>query len=248
MTELLLLVVAGVAAGALNAVGGGGTFVALPVLVAAGIPPVTANASSTVALLPGALAAAFTYRRELVPVGPVALPVLTVASLLGGALGAGLLLALPSASFDAVLPWLLAFATLVLAMRTPLTRLGRGRRLGPVPLVVGQFVLAVYGGYFGGAVGIMLLAFWSLGTGLDAATGNPVRVAQLGAINAVAAGIFLVAADVLRHPAPVLGLVVGAMVGGLVGARVGRRLSARTLRAIVLTTAATMTVIYAVQA
>lgn len=239
----------GMAAGALNAVGGGGTFVALPALVAAGLPPVTANASTTVALLPGAVTGAYAYRADIAPVGATRTRSLTVASLLGGGCGAVLLLALPASSFDAAVPWLLAFATLVLAFGRPLSRLlttalHRTAEMGPRPILLGQFLLAVYGGYFGGAVGILMLALWSAGLGIDAAAGNPMRVAQLAAVNAVAAGIFLVAADVLTDPVPLLAVLLGAAVGGFAGARAARRLSARVLRATVLTTAATMTVLY----
>ena len=108
MLEVVALLLVGVAAGALNAAGGGGTFVALPALVAAGLPPVTANASTTVALLPGSVASAWAYRRDVVPVGATSRWSLTAVSLVGGGLGAGLLLMLPAASFDAAVPWLLA--------------------------------------------------------------------------------------------------------------------------------------------
>ncbi|MEW1925749.1 TSUP family transporter, partial [Streptomyces sp. NPDC088360] len=101
MSELLLVLLAGVAAGALNSVGGGGTFVALPALVAVGLSPVTANASSTIALVPGAVASGWVYRRELAPVGATSTRALTVVSVVGGGLGALLLLTLPAASNDA---------------------------------------------------------------------------------------------------------------------------------------------------
>ncbi|HEX4248481.1 MAG TPA: sulfite exporter TauE/SafE family protein [Pseudonocardia sp.] len=249
MLTLLALLLAGIAAGALNAAGGGGTFVALPALVAAGLAPVTANASTTVALLPGALASAWTYRREIAPVGDTSMRSLAVASVLGGGLGAGLLLALPPVSFAAAVPWLLAFATLVLAFGRRLAgalsaALHRPLGLGSRAVLIAQFVLAIYGGYFGGAVGILMLALWSVGLGLDAAKGNPMRVTQIGAIYATAGVLFLLAADVLHHPLPVLAMLVGALAGGFGGARLTRRLSARALRAVVLSTAVTMTVLY----
>lgn len=249
MIEAVALLLVGVAAGALNAIGGGGTFVALPALVAAGLPPVTANASTTVALLPGALTGTWAYRAEIRPVGATTTRSLSIASLLGGGCGAALLLGLPASSFDAAVPWLLAFATLVLAFGRSLSRLlnatlHRTVDMGPRSILVGQFLLAIYGGYFGGAVGILMLALWSAGLGIDAAAGNPMRVAQLAAINAVAAGIFLAAADVLSDPVPLLAVLLGAAVGGFGGARLARHLSARVLRALVLTTAATMTVLY----
>lgn len=247
--EIVALVLVGLVAGALNAVGGGGTFVALPALVAAGLPPVTANASSTVALLPGAVTGGWAYRHDVRPLGGTSTRSLTVASLLGGGCGAALLLTLPAASFDTAVPWLLAFATLLLAFGRGLTRalnaaLHRTAGMRPRTILAGQFLLAIYGGYFGGAVGILMLALWSAGLGLDAAAGNPVRVTQLAAVNAIAAGMFLVAADVLADPAPLLAVLVGAAAGGLGGAHLARRLPARLLRAVVLLIATAMTVLY----
>jgi uncharacterized protein len=247
--ESLLLLLAGVAAGALNAVGGGGTFVALPALVVAGLPPVTANAAATVALVPGSVASAWVYRHHVQPVGSTSTTALTAVSVAGGAAGAVLLLVLPAASFDAAVPWLLAFATVVLAfgrgaMRAVSRALGRPIGLGPRAVLVGQFVLAGYGGYFGGAVGILMLALWGIGLGLDAAVGNPMRVTQVAAVYLAASALFLVASDVLRTPLVVAAMLVGAVVGGVAGAQLARRLPAPLLRAVVLLIAVTMTVLY----
>ncbi|MGW7694085.1 sulfite exporter TauE/SafE family protein [Streptomyces asiaticus] len=249
MSETVLVLLAGVAAGALNAIGGGGTFVALPALVAAGLPPVTANASSTVALVPGSVASAWVYRRDIAPVGDTSTRALTTVSVIGGGLGAGLLLALPAVSFDAAVPWLLAFATVVLAFGRRVSRAvseARGHAVGMSPraVLLGQFLLAVYGGYFGGAVGIMMLAVWSIGLGLDTSTGNPMRVAQITAIYLSATGLFLIASDALGAPRLLAAMLVGAVAGGVAGARIARRLPAWLLRAVILTTAVTMTVLY----
>jgi uncharacterized membrane protein YfcA len=252
MLETMVLVLVGFAAGALNAAGGGGTFVALPALVAAGLPPVVANASSTVALLPGAVASAWTYRGQLIRVGPTSTASLATASVLGSVLGAVLLLALPATSFSAAVPWLLAFATVVLAFGRWISRL-LARAVGhPVDLsarsvLIGQAVLGAYGGYFGGAVGIMMLAFWSVGLGLDPAAGNPTRVTQLAAIYGVAAAFFLVAGGVLRFWLPVVVMLAGAVAGGFAGAWIARRLPGGVLRGVVLATAVTMTVLYFVR-
>ncbi|MBL1116993.1 sulfite exporter TauE/SafE family protein [Streptomyces sp. 110] len=249
MSETVLVLLAGVAAGALNAIGGGGTFVALPALVAAGLSPVTANASSTVALVPGSVASAWVYRRDLAPVGDTSTRALTAVSVIGGGLGAGLLLALPAVSFDAAVPWLLAFATVVLAFGRRVSRAvseARGHAVGMSPRAVlaGQFLLAVYGGYFGGAVGIMMLAVWSIGLGLDTSTGNPMRVVQITAIYLSATGLFLLASDALGAPRLLAAMLVGAVAGGVAGARIARRLPAWLLRGVILTTAVTMTVLY----
>ncbi|MBI0293860.1 sulfite exporter TauE/SafE family protein [Streptomyces sp. PRKS01-29] len=249
MAETVLVLLAGVAAGALNAVGGGGTFVALPALVAAGLSPVTANASSTVALVPGTVASAWVYRRDLAPVGGTSTRALTAVSVIGGGLGAGLLLALPAVSFNAAVPWLLAFATVVLAFGRRVSRAvseARGRAVGMSPraVLLGQFLLAVYGGYFGGAVGIMMLAVWSIGLGLDTSTGNPMRVTQITAIYLSATGLFLIASDALGAPLLLAAMLVGAVAGGVAGAHIARRLPAWLLRGVILTTAVTMTVLY----
>jgi uncharacterized membrane protein YfcA len=249
VSETLLVLLAGAAAGALNAVGGGGTFVALPALVAVGLPPVTANAASSIALVPGSVVSAWVYRREAVPVGSTSTAALTTASVIGGGLGAGLLLALPAAAFDAAVPWLLAFATMVLAFgphltRAVSTRLGRPVGMSSRTVVVGQFLLALYGGYFGGAVGILMLALWSAGLGLDAATGNPMRVTQVAAVYLSATALFLVASDALDAPLLLGGMLAGAVAGGFAGAHVARRLPARLLRGVILTTAVTMTILY----
>ncbi|MET4922691.1 sulfite exporter TauE/SafE family protein [Streptomyces sp. PSRA5] len=251
MPDIVLVLLAGAVAGTMNAIGGGGTFVALPALVAAGLSPVAANASSTVALAPGAVASAWVYRRELAPVGETSASVLTAISVLGGALGAGLLLVLPSASFGAAVPWLLAFATVVLAFgrrvsRALSTAAGRSAEAGMSSraVLVAQFLLAVYGGYFGGAIGIMLLAVWSIGLGLDTATSNPMRIAQVSAVNLSATALFLVASDALRTPLVLTTMLVGGVAGGFAGAHLARRLPARVLRGTILTIAVTMTVLY----
>jgi uncharacterized protein len=246
--ETVLVLLSGVAAGALNAVGGGGTFVALPALVAFGLPPVTANALSRIALVPGAATSAWVLRRDRRPVGGTSTRALTVTSVLGGAVGAALLLVLPASSFDVLAPWLLAFATVVLAFGRRLTRaVGRTLDMGPRAVLVSQFVLAVYGGYFGGAVGIMMLATWHIGLGQDPATGNPMRVTQLAAIFLSATVLFLIASDALRTPAILTAMLIGAVLGGFVGAHVARKVPPRALRATILTIATAMTVLYFVQ-
>ncbi|WP_409060881.1 sulfite exporter TauE/SafE family protein [Streptomyces sp. SYP-A7185] len=252
MSEILLVLLAGTAAGALNSVGGGGTFVALPALVAVGLSPVTANASSTIALVPGAVASGWVYRREIAPVGATSTTALTAVSVVGGGLGAALLLTLPAASFDAAVPWLLAFATAVLAFGRRLShalsnRLGREIGMTSRAVLIGQFFLALYGGYFGGAVGIMMFALWGIGLGLDTAASNPMRVTQIAAINLSATALLLVASDALSAALVLATMLVGAVAGGFTGAHFARRLTARLLRRIILTTAVTMTVVYFVR-
>lgn len=253
MSEVLLILLAGVAAGALNAMGGGGTFVALPALTAVGLSPVTANASSTIALVPGTVASAWVYRRELTAVGTTPKTPLTTVSVIGGGLGAGLLLILPAMSFKTAVPWLLGFATVILAFGRHVTRavsstMGHPIGLRPWAVLTGQFVLAVYGGYFGGAVGIMMLALWSIGLGLDTAVSNPMRIAQLAAIWLSATILFLFASDALSTPRVLATMLAGAVAGGFAGAHIARHLPPWLLRGVILTTAATMTVLYFLRA
>lgn len=244
--HLALLAAAGLLAGALNAMTGGGTFVSLPALTAVGLPGTVANASSSVALLPGALASAWAYRRDMAPVEGVSIRALGALSVAGGLVGAVLLLATPEATFDLVIPWLLLAATVTLALGP---RLGRGlRRLGLTAgrrtVLVAQFGLGIYGGYFGGAVGLMMLAAWSLLTEADIAVLTPLRTLMIAAANVAAVGLFIVSGNV-SWPAA-LTVMGGAVAGGYLGAHVGRRLPAVVLRGMILTiTVATTAVFFA---
>jgi uncharacterized protein len=162
MSPLLLVAGAGVIAGMMNALAGGGS-VTLPALIAVGVPSVTANTTSTVALFPGQLTSAWTYRDGLGPVGPVSRQSLLLATFVGGVMGALLLLRTPITPFDVILPWLLAIATLTLAFGSQLGEVWRRRwRINAPLVVVVQFGLGIYGGYFGVVVGIMMMAVWSL--------------------------------------------------------------------------------------
>ncbi|MGH6909958.1 MAG: sulfite exporter TauE/SafE family protein, partial [Phenylobacterium sp.] len=155
--HLALLLGAGLLAGAMNAVTGGGTFVSLPALAAVGLPGTIANASSSTALLPGALASAWAYRRDMAPLEGISTRALAALSLAGGLVGAVLLLATSEAAFDLIIPWLLLAATITLALGPRINRSLRrlGLRAGPRAILAAQFALGIYGGYFGGAVGLM---------------------------------------------------------------------------------------------
>lgn len=247
--DSLIVFLIGVAAGALNSLGGGGTFIALPALVAIGMPPVTANAVSRIALVPGALAGIWVYRREIAPIGAVSVWALTAVSVVGSIVGAVLLLALPAASFAAASPWLLAFSTVVLAFGGRLSRLitrlaGRPVVMSARWVLVGQFLIAIYGGYFGGAVGILMVALWAVGLGLSVSAANPMRIVQLAAVFSVAGVVFLFRSDALDDPLRLVVLTIGAIAGGYGGAHVARRLPPRVLRWILLGTATVMTVLY----
>jgi uncharacterized membrane protein YfcA len=244
VTTLLIVLLAGIAAGALNSVGGGGSFVAFPALVAVGVGAVTANAATTVALLPGGLASLWVYRRDLEPLPSTSIRMLTWTSVAGGALGAVLLLTLPSESFAAVVPWLLAFATLVLAFGRRIAKSLKTTIAGRPTIVAGQLVLSIYGGYFGGASGLMMVAFWSVAASIDPGRVNPLRMAQMAAIYLTAAIVFLAASDVLSESLKLVLMLTGAVLGGFGGATFARKLPTPVLRGIVVTSAAAMTIGY----
>jgi len=240
MHPLLPLAAAGLAAGALNAFAGGGSFVTLPALMASGMPGVAANATSTVALFPGGLASAWAWREGLGPVGRVGPRPLLAVTLAGGAAGALLLLATPSRVFDHVLPWLLLAATLAMAFGA---RVGEALRrhgaIRPGALLAVQFLLGLYGGYFGGAVGLMMLAVWGLLDGRGPRELMGMRMVLVSGANAVAVALFA-ALGAVRWP-QALALMAGATVGGWLGAVLGKRLPAAWVRGLTVAFTAAIT-------
>ncbi|HEX3911894.1 MAG TPA: sulfite exporter TauE/SafE family protein [Steroidobacteraceae bacterium] len=230
MSPLFFVGAAGLIAGMMNALAGGGSFVTLPALIAAGVPSVNANTSSTVALYPGQLMSTWAYRDGLGPIGAVRLRALVMATFVGGALGALLLLRTPIKTFDVVLPWLLAIATVALTFGARLGELLRRRWHIGAPAVLGiQFCLGIYGGYFGGGVGIMMMAVWSLLSDRTLKSFNAPRTLLVSAANTVAVVIFI-AADAVRWREGLV-MLVTAVLGGYCGAHIGRRAPARIVRA-----------------
>ena len=239
----LLLVSAGFVAGAMNALAGGGSFVSFPALVFAGLPSLAANASSTVALFPGTLTSAYTYRRELRGFESLSMRALVPVSLVGGLAGALLLLFTPQATFDRVIPWLLLVGTLAFAFgRQAGATLRRFVRIGPTTLLAGQFLLAVYGGYFGGAVGLLMMAVWSLFGVTDVRAMSAARTLLVTVTNSIAVVCFVVAGKVVWVPAAIMGLA--AIGGGYAGARVGRRIDPVRLRLLINLFNVAMTVVF----
>ena len=246
MRDLVLVGLAGLLAGAMNALAGGGSFVSMPALLAAGLPSVTANASSTVALFPGGVASAWVYRGQASPVGAVAFRVLVGVTLVGGLLGGLLLLLTPSSAFDRVLPWLLLAATIMLAGGPRIApRLSRVAN-HPATVVGVQFALGVYGGYFGGAVGIMMMAAWRMLTGAEVHAMQGARTLMVTVANAVAVLTFVVAGAVAWPLA--LALASGALAGGYLGAHVGRRLPATVVKLATVGLCAVITLLFFVRA
>jgi uncharacterized membrane protein YfcA len=244
MTTLPLLAAAGLLAGAMNAIAGGGSFVSFPAMVFAGLPSVIANATSTVALLPGTLTSSLAFRRELGGVGGYSLKVLAPLSVAGGLTGAILLLATPPHLFDVVVPWLLLFSTLTFAFGADAgVFLSRFFKVSPRPLPVIQFIVSIYGGYFGGAVGLLMMAVWCLLLESDDLKSMaPARVLLVSAANS-AAVVWFIYAGAVRWP-EALAMLGGSVVGGYLGARLTSVLPARRVRQFVIVLTVFITLVF----
>jgi hypothetical protein len=234
--EAVAVVLAGLTAGGINAVVGSGTLVTFPVLLGVGLPPVLANVTNTTGLVPGSVAAAVGYRAELR--GHWARVVRLVgAAVLGGVTGAILLLVLPDRAFRLIVPGLIALACVLVLLQPRIAAALRAGARHPghdrtALLLLGVFVTGIYGGYFGAAQGVLLLAV--LGVTMDERLQlvNGVKNVLAGVVNAVAALFFVLATDIHWRAA---GLVaIGAVVGGVLGARLGRRLPDRFLRGFIV--------------
>lgn len=223
MNDLLFVAGAGILGGAMNAVAGGGSFVTLPALVAVGVPALNANATSTVALVPSALATAFAYRRDFQNFEGVKFSTMVVISIIGGAVGALLLFVSSQAFFAAIFPWLLLFGVLVFAFGRKIGDWLRARvTIHPRALPVAQAALGVYGGYFGGAVGVMMMATWSVLTRASVNMMQASRHLLNASMNATASLLFVFGG--LVHWRHMGALLVGATVGGYLAGHYGRRL------------------------
>jgi uncharacterized protein len=237
--ELAVIGLAGAAAGFINAVAGSGTLITFPTLLAFGVPPVTANVSNNIGLVPGAVSGAIGWRHELGGQRTRALR-LTTASLVGGTAGAVLLLVLPGSAFRAVVPVLVGLGIVLVAVQPLITRrvaaavdperddpARDARWLWPAVAVTG-----VYGGYFGAAQGILLMAVLGIGTHTTLHRNNALKNVLAGIVNGVAAVIFIVVAD--PDWTIVALIAVGSIIGAQVGVRAGKRMPAGLLRAVII--------------
>jgi uncharacterized protein len=232
----LLVLVGGVWAGAINTVVGSGTLITFPVLLSIGLPPVTANVSNTVGLFPGSFVGAYGYRRELTGQRDRAL-VLGSATVLGATLGAILLLVLPAGAFKAVVPSLIILALVLVVFGPWITRAlaARGRSAGETvrwPLWLATFGTGVYGGYFGAAQGVLMMAFLGLMLRDSLQRQNALKNILAGSVNLVAAIVFVISSHIDWAAAGLL--AAGSIMGGVIGAKVGRRLSPTVLRAVIV--------------
>jgi uncharacterized membrane protein YfcA len=242
----IFLFSAGVLGGALNAVAGGGSFIAFPALLFSGVAPIAANATNTVALWVGVTASTGAYRRHLDISRRVVIP-LVITSLIGGIAGAYLLLHTPAQTFLRVLPWLMLGATLlfVFAKRLSGSSRGLGHDISTSALTfaaIFELVVAVYGGYFGGGVGILNLAMLAAIGMTDIHAMNALKVVLGGVINGIAVVTFIVAGAVVWKQGIVM--VAGALFGGYFGAHYAQKLPPAFIRAFVIVVGMGMTVYF----
>jgi uncharacterized protein len=246
MASYLLLVIAGLAAGLINSVAGGGMFFTFPALVFTGVPSIVANASSTTALIPGILASSLAYRGDLRKSEGIPLVPMLAVSLVGGVIGALLLLYTPQHTFDSVIPWLLLAATLLFTFGPQLApRLRRAFPMSVGMVIAIQFFIGIYGGYFGGAIGILMLATWSIYGLTDIHVMNANRTLLAAAANSIAAVLFIIARKVW-WPQTVVILVFAAL-GGYIGAHTAKKVDRRYIRAVVSVVSAAITILFFVR-
>lgn len=240
--EAVAVCAAGIGAGTINTIVGSGTLLTFPVLLAVGLPPVTANVSNALGLVPGSVSGAIGYRRELKGQRDRVLRLSAVA-LVGSLIGAALLIVLPPSAFALIVPVLIALALILVVAQPRLARIVRNRRErngggGETPahggpaLLGGMGLSSVYGGYFGAAQGVLYLALMGLLLPDDLQRINAVKNVVSAVVNGVAAFFFLFVADF--HWTAVLLIAVGSTIGGQLGARIGRRLPPTVLRTVIV--------------
>jgi hypothetical protein len=246
-SQLVLAAGAGILGGAMNALAGGGTFATLPALVALGLPANIANATSNVALLPGAATSAWTYRDELGPVAGMSVRLLAAITFLFGLGGSLLLVLTPTETFDILIPWLLLFAFGVIAFGKRAAdwlhaRVSIGRRT----LLAAQAFLGTYGGYFGGGVGLITTAVYGLLANIRPRELFAIRTTMLAVANLAAMFVFIGFAMVWWWAC--LPMLVGSIAGGWLGALLGKRLSQRVVRVWTLIVTGATTIVFFVRA
>jgi uncharacterized membrane protein YfcA len=244
---ILLAAAAGMLGGAMNALAGGGTFATLPALIALGLPANIANATSNVALLPGAGASAWAYRDELGPVAGLSVRLLAATTFAFGLVGSLLLVLTPTETFDLLIPWLLLFAFVVMAFGSRAAGWLHSRiAISRGTLLAAQALLGVYGGYFGGGVGLILTALYGLLANIRPRELFAIRTAMLAAANLAAAFVFVAFAMVWWWAC--LPMLLGSIAGGWLGARLGKRLSHGAVRAWTLLVTGATTIVFFLRA
>lgn len=223
-----LIFLAGLWAGLQNSLAGGGSFVTLPTLILSGMTPLAANITSTVALFPGQVTTGLAGRKLVTGAGRLPFWGLFAISVLGGALGALLLLKTPSAVFARLVPWLVLFATAVFAWGSFFRKPGDASgHLGPIGTALAQFMIAIYGGYFGGGIGFLMMAALTM-AGLQIRNASATKNMLASVMNASAVVLFVTSPQLHWREAVVLG--IGAIVGGLLGSWALHRVNEKVLR------------------
>jgi len=249
LSPSILLFVAAVVAGAMNSVAGGGSFFSFPALIFTGVLPIPANATNTVAVWPGSVASVFSYWKRLPRSSRVMVPLISI-SIIGGVAGAVVLLHTPQATFMTLVPYLFGVATLLFAFGKRLTgALGHVvKRTGPpswsviLGLTAVQFFIALYGGFFGGGMGILMLAMLEMIHIEDIHAMNGLKALLGSAINGAAVVTFIIARQV-EWPQAIL-MIVGAVAGGYGGAHYAQKIDPRWVRASVICVGAGMTIYF----
>ena len=237
MDAFLITSAAAFGAGFVNAIAGGGTLLTFPALLYTGMPAITANATSTLAIWPGSVTSSWAYRRQLAQ-NRKSLVILALPSLLGGPTGAVLLLSTPEKVFRGIVPYLILLACGLLVVQEPISRWVAARaethpRKHAAAFWLCQFAIAIYGGYFGAGIGILMLAAMAIFLPEDLQSANAMKNFFAALINGIAAVYFTVVGAAVI---PVAAVMAGtAILGGFVGARTAQRMSPRILRAVVVT-------------
>jgi uncharacterized protein len=236
---LILIALAGLYAGTQNALAGGGSFITFPVLLLAGLNPLAANMSSTIALFPSQVTAALAGRKKVGGIGKTAFRHLFVVSVIGGILGALLLLSTPVSVFTHLVPWLVLFATLAFAWGSFGYRPKATSHLSNSAVLLLQGLIAIYGGYFGGGIGFLMLAVLTI-AGQAVRTANATKNMLAMTMNAAAVAIF--AFSPMINWAAVAALGAGGILGGITGAWLNHRLPEQWLRGFVVLVGVVLTV------
>lgn len=236
-----LTALAAFAAGALNAMAGGGSFLTFPALVFAGIPPVMANATSAVAVSPGYLGSTLGFRTELQALPTPVLRREVLVAAIGGLMGAALLMWTPAKVFSGVVPWLLLLATGLFALGPRMAALGGGQG-HPSARLPGLLAVSIYGGYFNGGLGILLMALYTLTGEKSLHTVNALKNLNSFVLSLLSVVAFAVAGAIVWSQA--LWMMVWATIGGWAGARLARRLPVRWVRVLVLVTGLIMSAVF----
>ena len=235
--NLVLLAAAGVAAGAINSAVGSGTLLTYPLLLAAGLPPVVANGTNSLGISPGNAAGAFVYRNKLSGRRTIILGLMLMIGF-GAVIGASLVLRLPARVFEAVVPWLIIGACVLVVIQPRISRFISSRGIDPLNLPKAaiyplMFLVGIYAGYFGAAQGILLIAVLGTMYSTEIQVSNAAKNVLQGVSNFVAALVFVIAGAVSWPAAIAVGS--GALVGGFIGAPIAKRMPDAALRLLIVT-------------